>query len=57
MGVLGVNNKVVNNSLEDGTWGISVYSGTNNKVTNNNVTDYDSGVNDYGDETKVYANR
>ncbi|KXB06168.1 hypothetical protein AKJ53_01120 [candidate division MSBL1 archaeon SCGC-AAA382F02] len=57
IGVLGNNNKIVNNYLEDGTWSIGVYSGTNNKVIRNTIVDYNYGVSDYGEETKVHANR
>lgn len=55
--VLGENNKIVNNELDTGTWAISIYSGVNNKVISNTIVAYDNGVSDYGDETKIHANR
>lgn len=57
IGVLGDNNKVVNNYLEKGTWSIAVYSGFNNKVIHNTIIGYESGVSDYGNERKVARQR
>lgn len=57
IGILGDNNKVINNSMDTGTWSIAIYSGTNNKVINNTIVDYDYEVSDSGDESKVHANR
>jgi len=56
VGVQGTNNKIVNNELKKGSWGIAVYSGDKNKVIHNQINKYEYEIWDCGDESKVHAN-